>query len=74
MDKDKFWKEYHTIKEKDLLCWFGGLSPIDKNKIKDRVKQLTLEISHGRYYDGWTLDGMRKENKKLSTLLGENIK
>tara|TARA_R110002051_G_scaffold286290_2_gene348813 strand:- start:9167 stop:9388 length:222 start_codon:yes stop_codon:yes gene_type:complete len=73
MNKDKFWREYHTIKETDLPFWFGGLNPLDKNKIKDRVRELTLEICHGAYYDGWTLEGLKKENKKLSTLLRENI-
>ena len=73
MNKNMFWEEYHKTKENELPSWFEGLSPIEKNKIKNRVRQLTIEISHGRYYDGWTLEGMKKENKKLSGLLGENI-
>ena len=73
MNKDMFWDEYHKINERELLSWVEGLSPIEKNKIRERVNQLTMEISHGRYYDGWTLDGMKQEKEKLSRLLSENI-
>ena len=73
MNKDVFWKEYRKINESELPSWVEGLSPIEKNKIRNRVNQLTIEISHGRYYDGWTLDGMREEREKLSKLLSENI-
>ena len=73
MNKSMFWEEYHKINETNLPFWFEGLSPIEKNKIKDRVKQLTIEIAHGRYYDGWTLEGMKEENEKLNGLLGKNI-
>ena len=73
MNKEGFWKEYHSVNESELLSWVEGLSPIEKNKIRKRVNQLTMEISHGRYYDGWTLDGMKREKEKLSKLLSENI-
>ena len=73
MNKDGFWKEYRKINESELSSWVEGLSPVEKNKIRNRVNQLTMEISHGRYYDGWTLDGMKQEKEKLSRLLSENI-
>ncbi len=73
MNKDTFWEEYRSVNKSELLSWMEGLSPIEKNKIQNRVNQLTIEISHGRYYDGWTLDGMKKEKEKLSKLLSENI-
>ena len=73
MNKDTFWEEYRSVNKSELLSWVEGLSPIEKNKIQNRVNQLTIEISHGRYYDGWTLDGMKKEKEKLSKLLRENI-
>ena len=73
MNKDTFWDEYRSTSKSELLSWVEGLSPIEKNKIKNRINQLTIEISHGRYYDGWTLDGMREEREKLSSLLNENI-
>jgi len=73
MNKDGFWKEYRKINESELPSWVEGLSPVEKNKIRNRVNQLTMEISHGRYYDGWTLDGMKQEKEKLSRLLSENI-
>jgi hypothetical protein len=46
-----------------------NLTEIDKNKIRNRVKQLNVEIIHGEYYDGWTLDGLIKEKEKLSKLI-----
>ena len=73
MNKDTFWEEYRSVNKSELLSWVEGLSPIEKNKIQNRVNQLTIEISHGRYHDGWTLDGMKKEKEKLSILLRENI-
>tara|TARA_B100002019_G_scaffold91872_1_gene79174 strand:+ start:2165 stop:2386 length:222 start_codon:yes stop_codon:yes gene_type:complete len=73
MNKDTFWEEYHSVEESELPSWVEGLSPIEKNKIKSRVNQLTIEISHGRYYDGWTLEGMKEEKEKLSRLIRENI-
>ena len=73
MNKDTFWEEYHKINETELPSWVEGLSPIERNKIKNRLNQLTIEISHGRYYDGWTLEGLKQEKEKLSRLLSENI-
>ena len=73
MNKDTFWEECHSVEESELPSWVEGLSPIEKNKIKSRVNQLTIEISHGRYYDGWTLEGMKEEKEKLSRLIRENI-
>jgi len=73
MNKDTFWREYRKINESELPSWVEGLSPIEKKNIRDRVSQLTIEISHGRYYDGWTLEGMKEEKEKLSKLLSENI-
>ncbi len=73
MNKDIFWMEYRKINESELPSWVEGLSPVEKKNIEDRVSQLTIEISHGRYYDGWTLEGMKEEREKLSKLLSENI-
>tara|TARA_Y100000389_G_C17436884_1_gene506084 strand:- start:1692 stop:1913 length:222 start_codon:yes stop_codon:yes gene_type:complete len=73
MNKDIFWMEYRKINESELSSWVEGLSPVEKKNIEDRVSQLTMEISHGRYYDGWTLEGMKEEREKLSKLLSENI-
>jgi len=69
MNKDKFWHEYDSVNDNDLLKWFTNLTEIDKNKIRNRVKQLNVEITHGEYYDGWTLDGLIKEKEKLSKLI-----
>ncbi len=73
MNKDIFWMEYRKINESELPSWVEGLSPVEKKNIEDRVSQLTIEITHGRYYDGWTLKGMKEEREKLSRLLSENI-
>lgn len=73
MNKDIFWKGYHQVDKDELSSWVEGLSPIEKDEIRKRIDQLTMEISHGRYYDGWTLDGMKQEKEKLSNLLRENI-
>jgi len=69
MNKDKFWHEYDSVNDNDLLKWFTNLTETDKNKIRNRVKQLNLEIIHEEYYDGWTLDGLIKEKEKLSKLI-----
>ena len=29
------------------------------------LKYLEMEIAHGRYWDGWSLEGMKKELKEL---------
>ena len=46
-----------------------GKAPYDchymKKKIKERKKYLEMEIAHGRYWDGWSLEGMKKELKEL---------
>jgi len=39
------------------------LNTIDEIEI--RIKQLSIEITMGNYYDGWTLNGMKKEIKIL---------
>jgi len=49
MNKDKFWHEYDSVNDNDLLNWFTNLTEIDKNKIRNRVKQLNVEITHGEY-------------------------
>tara|TARA_B100001094_G_C17818317_1_gene617225 strand:- start:10 stop:231 length:222 start_codon:yes stop_codon:yes gene_type:complete len=73
MDKTSFWEKYRKLKNDELVLWVEELNLTDRNKIINRVSQLDMEISHGRYYDGWTLKGMKLEREKLNSLLRKNI-
>ena len=68
MNKDTFWEEFKLIEDSELTLWFEGLNPIELGKVRARISQLEIEISHGNYYDGWTLKGMVEEKNKLSDL------
>lgn len=39
--------------------------------LEGRIKLLTTEIVMGNYYDGWTLEGMKKEVERLRVELKE---
>ena len=36
-----------------------------KKQIKDRIEYLKMELTHEGYHDGWVLQGMKQELKKL---------
>ena len=36
-----------------------------KQTKEERIKYLETELAHGRYWDGWSLQGMIAELKKL---------
>ena len=38
---------------------------MSKEQIKDRIKYLKSELAHSHYHDGWVIQGMKKELKKL---------
>tara|TARA_Y100000590_G_scaffold361850_1_gene418701 strand:- start:1311 stop:1463 length:153 start_codon:yes stop_codon:yes gene_type:complete len=40
-------------------------------QIKKRIKYLNSELNHRDYYDGWSVEGMEKELKKLEKKLRE---
>jgi len=43
----------------------------DLIEIKARIKYLEMEISHEPYWDGYALEGMKLELKKLNQKLKE---
>ncbi len=40
-------------------------------RYEKRVKQLTIELVMKNYYDGWTLNGMKKEIESLKSEINE---
>ena len=41
---------------------------MDKKLLKRRIGYLNMEIAAGARHDGWTLEGFKKELKKLKKL------
>jgi hypothetical protein len=46
---------------------------MELEKINKRIQYLKIEISHGGFWDGYALEGMKKELKELTKKL-QNIK
>ena len=44
---------------------------MDVEQIKKRIDYLKIEIDHGRFWDGYALNGMKKELKELEKKLSE---
>tara|TARA_B100000131_G_scaffold322747_1_gene377874 strand:+ start:2272 stop:2439 length:168 start_codon:yes stop_codon:yes gene_type:complete len=42
-----------------------GKKQTKKQTKEERIKYLETEIAHGRYWDGWSLQGMINELKEL---------
>jgi len=40
-------------------------------EIKKRIKYLKSELNHKHYWDGWSVEGMEKELKKLEEKVKE---
>tara|TARA_Y100000310_G_scaffold197556_1_gene197635 strand:- start:525 stop:680 length:156 start_codon:yes stop_codon:yes gene_type:complete len=43
----------------------------NKKQIKDRISYLEMELIHKGYHDGWAIEGMEIELKKLKDILKE---
>tara|TARA_Y100000004_G_C8591593_1_gene276690 strand:+ start:295 stop:447 length:153 start_codon:yes stop_codon:yes gene_type:complete len=42
-----------------------------RDKMEERIKYLKTEIAHGAYWDGFALQGMKKELKELERKIQE---
>ena len=38
---------------------------MNREQIQERLKYLKSELAHSHYHDGWVIQGMKKELKKL---------
>ena len=38
---------------------------MNERQIKERIQYLKTELAHSHYHDGWVIQGMKKELKKL---------
>ena len=38
---------------------------MNRQQIKERIQYLKTELAHSHYHDGWVIQGMKKELKKL---------
>tara|TARA_Y100000310_G_scaffold267137_1_gene278997 strand:- start:1613 stop:1771 length:159 start_codon:yes stop_codon:yes gene_type:complete len=47
---------------------------IKKSQIIERIFYLEMELLHEGYHDGWVIEGMKKELKKLKKSLTNIVK